>query len=151
MQEVSCERNTFTSVSTTRENAVISTWMDDQPSSCSSSITVKLAIAEAKIKELELALEAAYKILRETKMTGVTLGPRVNNDHKGRWIIDKDCRDFLSLDEDLKKQLREGKKKRIQDILNELRFIPDSDDEREAKGRWDCCGKNEYLGTSCYP
>jgi hypothetical protein len=126
------------------KNAVISS-PTETPSLYSSSMNAKLDKAEARIKELEIALEAAYKILRETK--GVSLEPR--KAHKGRWIIDKDCRDFLSLDEEVKKQLRGGKKKRIQDILNELRFILDSDDEREARGHWECCGNNEYLGIDC--
>jgi hypothetical protein len=114
----------------------------------SRSMSAKLDKAEARIKELELALEAAYKILRETKDESFEHPIEKKARHKGRWIIDKDCREFLSLDKDVKKQLREGKKKRIQDILNELRFILDTDDEREARGKWDCCGSSEY-GVSC--
>lgn len=114
-----------------------------------SIVNTKLVEAENRIKELEIALEAAYRILRETKTVSLERPVEKKVHHRGRWIIDKDCRDFLSLDEEIKKQLREGKKKRIHDILNELRFILDSDDEREARGKWDCCGNNQYTGVGC--
>ena len=130
---------------TTQKNLVISTSLNE-PSSGSRSMNAKLDKAEARINELELALETAYKILRETK--GVSLEPK-GNAHKGRWIVDKDCREFLALDEEVKTRLREGKNKRVQEIFNELKFILNSDDEREARGRWDCCGKNEYLCVGC--
>ena len=68
--------------------------------------------------------------------------------HRGNWEIHPDCRDFLSLDEHLKANLREGKQKRVDEVLSQMKFILDSDDIKDTYGKWSCCGEEKYS-CSC--
>ena len=68
--------------------------------------------------------------------------------HKGKWEMHPDCRDFLGLDEHLKVNLREGKQKRVEEVLSQMKFILDSDDVKDTYGEWSCCGEEKYS-SSC--
>lgn len=72
------------------------------------------------------------------------------NPHKGKWEIHPDCRDFLSLDKHLKLNLREGKQKRVDEVLSQMKFILDSDDIKDTYGKWSCCGEEDYSCSCKY-
>jgi hypothetical protein len=73
------------------------------------------------------------------------------NNHCGTWIMDKESHEFLALDEEIKSKLRDGKKKRLEDVQEQMKFILDSDNVEDSRGRWDCCGKTSYKSKcSCY-
>lgn len=64
--------------------------------------------------------------------------------HKGKWIMSKESQEFLTLDENIKQQLREGKRKRIDEVHEQMKFIMDSDDVKDSQGYWECCGNPVY-------
>jgi len=68
--------------------------------------------------------------------------------HAGTWIMDKESQEFMALDGEIKAKLRDGKQKRLNDVLEQMKFILDSDDEKDSRGKWDCCGATTYR--SCY-
>lgn len=70
--------------------------------------------------------------------------PMTLNNHCGKWIMDKESHEFLALDEEIKSKLRDGKKKRLEDVQEQMKFILDSDNVEDSRGRWDCCGKTSY-------
>ena len=61
--------------------------------------------------------------------------------------MEKESIEFLSLDEEIKKKLRDGKQKRLQDVHEQMKFILDSDEIQDSRGKWDCCGCETYGGT----
>jgi len=69
--------------------------------------------------------------------------------HKGQWVMHPDCHEFLKLDDHLKDNLRKEKEKRIKEVLSQMKFILDSDDQKDTYGKWSCCGKEEYGATGC--
>lgn len=78
------------------------------------------------------------------------LSAHQQNPHKGKWEFHPDCRDFLSLDEHLKLNLREGKQKRVEEVLSQMKFILDSDDIKDTYGKWSCCGEEGYSCSCKY-
>mmetsp|Transcript_12950 Transcript_12950/g.24337 ORF Transcript_12950/g.24337 Transcript_12950/m.24337 type:complete len:454 (+) Transcript_12950:70-1431(+) len=73
-----------------------------------------------------------------------------NSNHCGKWIMDKESHEFLALDEEIKSKLRDGKKKRLEDVQEQMKFILDSDNVEDSRGRWDCCGEKSYKSKcSC--
>mmetsp|Transcript_25228 Transcript_25228/g.30483 ORF Transcript_25228/g.30483 Transcript_25228/m.30483 type:complete len:423 (-) Transcript_25228:102-1370(-) len=74
----------------------------------------------------------------------LSLSSPQHQQHKGKWIMDAQCQEFHDLEEDVKQQLREGKQKRIQDVMDQMKFILDSDDLNLTSGHWDCCGETVY-------
>jgi hypothetical protein len=70
--------------------------------------------------------------------------------HLGKWVMDKEAIEFLSLEEEIKQQLREGKKKRMIELNEQMKFILDSDHIKDSRGKWDCCGIPMYCSEcSC--
>lgn len=69
--------------------------------------------------------------------------------HKGTWEIHRDCVDFLGLDEHLKENLRKEKKKRLEEVRSQMKFILDTDDIKDSYGKWSCCGEEEYTANGC--
>ena len=68
--------------------------------------------------------------------------------HKGEWIMEKDSLDFLEYPEELKQNMRAEKKKRLEEVRNQMRFILDSDEICDSNGRWSCC-ENTIYSSSC--
>lgn len=64
--------------------------------------------------------------------------------HHANWAKDKESLEFLSLDEEIKQKLRDGKQKRLQDVREQMQFILDSDDVKDSRGKWECCGQTTY-------
>lgn len=69
--------------------------------------------------------------------------------HKGEWEVHPDCAEFLKLDDHLKDNLRKEKEKRLNEVRSQMKFILDSDDVKDSYGKWQCCGKEEYLAEGC--
>ncbi|KAG7337493.1 hypothetical protein IV203_030589 [Nitzschia inconspicua] len=66
--------------------------------------------------------------------------------HKGNWIMDQDSKDFLEYPVELKENLRMEKRKRLQEVKQQMKFILDSDQVEDTNGHWDCCGQSSYTG-----
>jgi hypothetical protein len=64
--------------------------------------------------------------------------------HSGTWEMHQDCKEFLKLDDHLKENLRKEKEKRLKEVLDQMKFILDTDDIKDSYGKWTCCGKEEY-------
>ena len=64
---------------------------------------------------------------------------------RGKWVMDKDCQEFLSLDKETRDKLREAKKKRLDDVREQMKFILDGDDESYSRGYWDGNGQTSYY------
>ena len=69
--------------------------------------------------------------------------------HLGSWEIDPDCTEFLELDDNLKENLRQEKVKRLKEVKAQMKFILDSDDIKDAHGKWTCCGSEIYNSECC--
>jgi hypothetical protein len=69
--------------------------------------------------------------------------------HKGTWEMHRDCKDFLGLDNHLKDNLRKEKKKRLEEVRSQMKFILDTDDIKDSYGKWSCCGEEEYTANGC--
>ena len=69
--------------------------------------------------------------------------------HKGEWILHDDCKEFLKLDDHLKDNLRKEKKKRLDEVLTQMKFILDSDDLKDSYGKWSCCDSEDYSSEGC--
>ena len=65
--------------------------------------------------------------------------------HEGKWIVEKESQEFLALDEEIKSKLRDGKEQRLRDVKEQMKFILDSDDVKDSRGKWDCCGSRDYT------
>jgi hypothetical protein len=66
--------------------------------------------------------------------------------HNGKWSMDKESLEFLSLDDEIKQKLRDGKIKRLADVHEQMKFILDSDHVKDSRGNWSCCGQTAYQG-----
>jgi hypothetical protein len=66
------------------------------------------------------------------------------NLHAGKWSMSAESNEFISLDEEIKQKLRHGKQKRLHDVLEQMKFIMDSDDVKDSQGKWECCGQTVY-------
>ncbi|KAL7545330.1 hypothetical protein ACHAWF_008679 [Thalassiosira exigua] len=64
--------------------------------------------------------------------------------HSGTWEMHQDCKEFLKLDDHLKENLRKEKEKRLKEVLDQMKFILDTDYIKDSYGKWTCCGKEEY-------
>jgi len=120
--------------------------------------TLRLQLTKAK-NDLFFLQEQQNKLMKQIQSTSTssssasTIMNKNNKQrryhHPGQWKINQECREFLSLDEDVKQKLRDGKQKRLQDVLEQMKFILDSDDVKEAYGKWDCCGQGVYDCSGC--
>ena len=112
---------------------------------CQSQDIVKL---QQKIQELQLelkeALEHPQRVVTQPMVENVPEKERKT--HTGTWIMEKESIEFLQLDEEIKKKLRDGKQKRLQDVHEQMKFILDSDDVKDSRGKWDGCGCDSYGG-----
>lgn len=68
--------------------------------------------------------------------------------HSGVWQPDQGTLDFLSLDDELKANLRREKEKRLNAVNFEMRWICDTNDATSGSGAWSCC-KKEYRAEGC--
>ena len=59
--------------------------------------------------------------------------------------MEKESQEFLALDEEIKSKLRDGKEQRLRDVKEQMKFIIDSDDVKDTRGKWDCCGSRDYT------
>jgi hypothetical protein len=108
---------------------------------------------EALVQRLKLKIKKQEEEIQKLRMTvdklqangndGMTIGN--GKSHAGKWIMDKEAIEFLSLEEEIKQQLREGKKKRMYEMNEQMKFILDSDHIKDSRGKWDCCGKIIYC------
>jgi chromosome segregation ATPase len=64
--------------------------------------------------------------------------------HTGQWVMDQDSKDFLEFPVELKENLRMEKRKRLEEVAQQMKFILDSDAIQDSNGSWDCCGQNRY-------
>jgi len=70
--------------------------------------------------------------------------PLQQKKHKGKWVMNQDSIDFLNYPAEVKRNMRQEKQRRLQQIQNEMKFIIDSDHEKDSHGHWNCCGNTEY-------
>ena len=112
---------------------------------CQSQDIVKL---QQKIEDLKMelkdALEHQPRVVTQPIVENVPEKERKT--HIGTWIMEKESIEFLQLDEEIKKKLRDGKQKRLQDVHEQMKFILDSDDVKDSRGKWDGCGCDSYGG-----
>lgn len=101
--------------------------------------TLKLELTKVR-KDLKNALQTSQSTSANSTINKVGK----QNQKKGKWIMSKESQEFLLLDEDIKRQLREGKQKRIQAVHEEMKFIMDSDDMKDSIGYWDGTGCTVY-------
>jgi len=69
--------------------------------------------------------------------------------HSGKWEMHPDCKEFLKLDDHLKRNLREEKEKRLNEVVSQMKFILDTDEMKDTYGKWSCCGQEEYDAEGC--
>jgi len=109
---------------------------------------------DQEIQKLKDRLINTEKELEELKSRSATAKSSENNEikinsteraDKGKWIMSKESCEFLALDEEVKKQLREGKKKRMQEVMDQMKFILDSDDISSTTGHWEKTGETDYY------
>jgi hypothetical protein len=55
----------------------------------------------------------------------------------------------LELDDHLKHTWRKEKKKRLDEVRSQMKFILDTDNIKDSYGKWSCCGKEEYAANGC--
>ena len=104
---------------------------------------------DAEIASLRRKLAVVEKALEEMKNSNLDNGEKKEINHKpdknrGKWVMDKDCQEFLSLDKETRDKLREAKKKRLDDVREQMKFILDGDDESYSRGYWDGNGQTSY-------
>lgn len=111
--------------------------------------------ANHKTRKLALELNKARKKHHDggTHVTScneeVSLLRTPKRPHKGSWEIDSDCSEFMKLDACLKENLRQEKKKRLNEVLSQMKFILDSDEIKDSYGKWSCCGRETYDTEGC--
>jgi hypothetical protein len=98
-----------------------------------------------RIKEQEEEIQTLRRKVDELQLNRDDGMIRTESKHKGNWVMDKEAIEFLSLEEEIKRQLREGKKKRMYEISEQMKFILDSDHVKDSRGKWDCCGQLVYC------
>jgi hypothetical protein len=104
---------------------------------------------DAEITVLRKKLAAAETAIKELKTYSGKHQETKGATHGGKWVVDKDCQEFLSLDQETRDKLREGKKKRLEDVLEQMKFILDGDTVSFTRGKWDCCGQTSYYTDKC--
>ena len=104
-----------------------------------------------EIMSLRLQLTKAKKELLQLQQQKPqqSTSPSKPHYHPGKWIMSQESKEFLSLDEELKQKLRDGKQKRLQEVMEEMKFILDSDNVKDSYGKWDCCSQSVYDSTGC--
>jgi len=107
----------------------------------------KVALAQRALEKMKLEMVTLEKV--DPKPTAGVASTSTKKSHSGKWIIDKNSQEFISLDDDVKKQLRENKTKRMAEVMEQMKFILDTDDLSSSYGRWECCGKNVYQVDGC--
>lgn len=105
----------------------------------------KLVLAEQSLEKMELDVA----LVQAGHVSETVRGIDKSTMHPGRWIMEKQCEEFFMLDEDIKEQLRESKKKRLEEVKEQMKFILDTDDLSLTRGKWDCCGKTGYQEHGC--
>lgn len=100
---------------------------------------------KAKIQSMEKEMEK--KARSDSRTNASCAGPALKV-HKGKWQMNRDSREFFSLDEELKANLRAEKTKRLREVSEQMKFILDADDVY-GHGQWDCCGRKEYGADGC--
>ena len=101
----------------------------------------KLASTEQALEKMKIEMLSMVKVSSIEKS--------VPSIHSGKWIMDKDSEEFLALGDDIKQQLREGKRKKMNELMEQMKFILDDDDISSTHGRWACCGKTAYRADGC--
>jgi hypothetical protein len=71
-----------------------------------------------------------------------------SNTHNGTWVMDSDSQDFMEYPKELKENLRAEKRKRLKEVMEQMKFILDSDNVEDTNGAWNCCGQTQYQ-TVC--
>jgi hypothetical protein len=105
------------------------------------ALLVQKNIEITKLKEKLAQLEQS---LAQAKSQSQGSDTDAINRHNGKWVQDKESLEFHSLDEEIKKKLREGKQKRLQDVQEQMIFILDSDEIKDSRGKWNCCSQTDY-------
>jgi hypothetical protein len=72
---------------------------------------------------------------------------QVEHRHVGEWTMDQDSIDFLQYPEELKQNLRDEKRKRLEEVRGQMRFILDTDNVEDSNGRWTCCQSQQYQSV----
>jgi hypothetical protein len=72
---------------------------------------------------------------------------QVQHHHVGEWTMDQDSIDFLQYPEELKQNLRDEKRKRLEEVRGQMRFILDTDNVEDSNGRWTCCQSQQYKSV----
>lgn len=106
-------------------------------------IELKKCIEEMKKEHIKQQQQQTCSNVSATERTIDTI-------HKGTWAISKDSADFLEMDDELKQNLRREKQKRLKAVLDEMKFILDSDKVCDTIGEWTCCKATQYNVKVCY-
>ncbi len=104
---------------------------------------------DQEISRLRREVAEARANSKECRVIGTNTKLDPLKSHKGKWILSQDSTDFLNLDEEIKRNLRREKQKRLQEINGQMKFILDSDDIKDADGKWNCCNSPLYDGKGC--
>eukprot|EP00553_Chaetoceros_curvisetus_P010698 CAMPEP_0204619978 /NCGR_PEP_ID=MMETSP0717-20131115/6158_1 /ASSEMBLY_ACC=CAM_ASM_000666 /TAXON_ID=230516 /ORGANISM="Chaetoceros curvisetus" /LENGTH=182 /DNA_ID=CAMNT_0051634061 /DNA_START=120 /DNA_END=668 /DNA_ORIENTATION=+ len=116
-------------------------------------------IAQLKEQISKLRLERDLKATATATATATSMSNGTSNsnnhntihycshcgDRNGKWVMEKESTEFLSLDEEIKSKLREAKKKRLEEVHEQMKFILDTDDMKDSRGQWSCCGNDNYV------
>jgi hypothetical protein len=96
------------------------------------------------MQKLEKANKEIHRLSNISRSTPALPPAATGPQHKGEWIMEKDSLDFLEYPEELKENMRNEKKKRLEEVHNQMRFILDSDDIEDTFGEWSCCKSKSY-------
>jgi hypothetical protein len=102
----------------------------------------QLQAKDAQIADLKQQLQELQQLYADA--SGKINGTK---SHKGSWNMDKDAVEFLQYPEEVKESLRKEKRRRMQQVLDEMKFILDSDHVQDSNGKWSCCGANDYKAS----
>lgn len=108
----------------------------------------EIASLQRQVKELKQKLLEQQQQQEESMKNNINLATTSRQEkHKGKWIMNQDSIDFLNYPTEVKTNMRQEKQRRLQQIQNEMKFILDSDHERDSHGYWSCCNATEYQAT----
>jgi hypothetical protein len=100
-------------------------------------------------RQLEEARAEIARLQEEEGASQTTNQSTSNNQHKGKWVMDPDSIDFLNYPAELKENLRREKKKRLEEVQSNMKFILESDSPKDSNGKWDCCKTTRHDAEGC--
>lgn len=109
----------------------------------------KIDLLTRRVQELQLALENEREKKKKQKQSTSCASPATSAAccQGGKWVLSRESQEFLAYPDEIKENLRREKRKRLQAVRDEMKFILDSDLPQDAQGHWDCCGNTNYDKT----